>query len=233
MDASEGFLVQAENLSKTYRPRDVSPTVALRDVSLGIRPGESIALVGPSGCGKSTLLSIIGTLDHADTGHLQVMGLDVQHLSRTQMADLRFRHLGFIFQQYHLFPGLTVLENLLAKFIGRPRPKHARAEAENLLNEVGLSHKRNSLPKELSGGEQQRVCIARALLSSPALILADEPTGNLDSENGAVVLDLMLRLVKGRQAGLLMATHEKAMADSLDRSVEMRDGAIVGNIQNI
>ncbi len=157
----------------------------------------------------------------------------MQHLSRTQMADLRFRHLGFIFQQYHLFPGLTVLENLLAKFIGRPRPKHARAEAENLLNEVGLSHKRNSLPKELSGGEQQRVCIARALLSSPALILADEPTGNLDSENGAVVLDLMLRLVKGRQAGLLMATHEKAMADSLDRSVEMRDGAIVGNIQNI
>jgi putative ABC transport system ATP-binding protein len=222
-----GNLVTARDLNKTYRPRHVAPTVALRGVSLDLRAGEAVAVVGPSGCGKSTLLSLIGTLDAADSGTITVLGQDIARMSRSETADLRCHKMGFVFQQYHLLAGMTVLENLLARYIGRRRPAEVQARAEALLDEVGLSHKKSALPRELSGGEQQRVCVARALLAGPELILADEPTGNLDSDNGTAVLDLMLALVRHRGAGLLLVTHDRGIAASMDRVVEMHDGLVV------
>lgn len=219
-------MVLVQDVKKTYRPRNTAPTVALRGVSLTVEEGQAVAIVGPSGSGKSTLLSIIGTLETADSGSINVLGQEVIGLGRTKSAEFRFWHLGFVFQQYHLLPGLTVFENLLARFIGRSRPVGITVKAEALLDEIGLLHKRSALPRELSGGEQQRVCIARALLSDPSLILADEPTGNLDTQNGEKILEMMLSMVRSRGAGLILVTHNQVAAGRMDRIVEIRDGLV-------
>ncbi len=224
--ASDGLLAAAHEVTKTYRPRNASPTVALQGVSMELSPGEAVAIVGPSGSGKSTLLSILGTLETADAGSVQVLGRDVTRLNRSEAADLRFGRLGFVFQQFYLLPELTVMENVLTRFIGRRRPPDTVTKAEALLDRIGLGHKKAALPRELSGGEQQRVCIARALVTDPDLILADEPTGNLDSDNGRTVMEMMLSLVRGRGAGLVLVTHDRGLASKLDRVLEMRDGLI-------
>lgn len=221
-------VIRLRDVKKTYRPRYAAPTVALRGFSLVVAPGEAVALVGPSGCGKSTALAIAGALETADAGSVTVMGQDVRGLGPARAADLRFQHLGFIFQQHYLLPGMTVMENLLARYIGRGRPRGIRQQAEELLERMGLAQRRHALPRELSGGEQQRVCIARALLAGPAVILADEPTGNLDTQNGEVVVDLMLRLVREQGTAMLLVTHNPALAERMDRVLEMRDGQVAG-----
>lgn len=221
-----GVSVTVRDLVKTYRPRYAAPTEALRGVSLDVAAGEAVAVVGPSGSGKSTLLAIIGTLEVPDGGAVEAGGENVSRLSGRAAADFRFRRVGFIFQQYHLLPGMTVVENLLARYIGRRRPPDAVPQALSLLERVGLGEKTSALPRELSGGEQQRVCVARALLGAPDLVLADEPTGNLDSKHGAAVIDLLLELVRERGATLLLVTHNPAYARRMARVLAMRDGRI-------
>lgn len=221
-------VLSARDVTKTYRPRYAAPTTALRGVSLAVGPGETLAVVGPSGSGKSTLLAILGALETPDGGAVDVLGTDVTRLRGRRAADFRFHHVGFIFQHYYLLPGLTVLENLLARYIGRRLPAEARTAAEALLKRVGLAEKRDALPRELSGGEQQRVCVARALFGRPTLILADEPTGNLDTRSGEEVMALLQTENAARGTTIVQVTHDPDIARHSDRIVYLRDGLVVG-----
>jgi putative ABC transport system ATP-binding protein len=203
------------------------PVHALRGVDLTVRQGELLAVVGPSGSGKSTLLHIMGTLDRPTAGEVTVAGHDVSKLSDRQLSALRARHIGFVFQQFHLLSGYTALDNvadgLLYTGIG---VRQRRAIAAETLEMVGLGHRLEHAATKLSGGESQRVAIARALVGQPAIILADEPTGNLDTRTGESIIGLMEEL--NRQGStLIVITHDKDIADRFPRSVELRDGEIV------
>ncbi|GAA0484360.1 peptide ABC transporter ATP-binding protein [Paractinoplanes deccanensis] len=204
---------------------------ALDDVSLDIDRGELTAIVGPSGSGKSTLLTVIGTLDRPTSGTVRIGGQDVATLRDRRLAALRAREIGFVFQQFHLADGLSAAENVATGLLyaGVPR-RHRRERALHALERVGLADRARHRPRELSGGEKQRVAIARALANGPSLVLADEPTGALDTATGRTVLDLMRRLNE-EGTTIVLITHDRDIAAALPRQVEIRDGRIVSDVR--
>ena len=203
--------------------------MALKGVSLSLRPGELTLLMGPSGSGKTTLLSILGCILSPTSGTVTVAGESTAGLGPEGLADLRRRHIGFVFQSYNLFPTLTALENVkIGLDVRGESSAQATLRATSALKEVGLSHRMNSYPRTMSGGEQQRVAVARALAGSPSVILADEPTAALDSENGQAVMALLADIAKDRQRAVLAVTHDPRTLAFADRVVRIEDGLIVG-----
>lgn len=220
--------VVLRNVWKTYQAGQVS-VPALRGVDLAIAPGEFLALAGPSGSGKTTLLNIVGGLDQADAGEVWVARQNLRALSRGQLAQLRLRHCGFVFQAYNLIPVLSALENAEFTLLLQGVPARQRREkVERLFAEIGLSGLEDRRPAELSGGQQQRVAVARAMATDPALILADEPTANLDSVTAAALLDVMEQLNRTHGTTFLFSTHDPQVMGRARRVVRLRDGQVVG-----
>lgn len=219
-------LVIAHDLRKTYK-LGRRPVEVLRGVSLNVDRGEFVALRGASGAGKSTLLHLIGGLDNADAGEISVAGQPFHSMSGSQLARYRTEKIGFIFQAYHLLPEFDALENVCipGRIARHPLPQ-VISRARELLRRVGLGERLDHRPTELSGGEQQRVAIARALINNPEIIIADEPTGNLDSHTGAQILDLLTEIRAERETTLLIATHDLKVAERAPRVVQLLDGQI-------
>lgn len=217
-------ILHLRNLSKSYREGETTRTV-LSGIQARIRRGEIVALLGRSGSGKSTLLNLISGIDQPDAGDVIINGTVLNHLNEHQRTLFRRRHIGFVFQFFNLIPTLTVMENLLLPLELNARIGEAeKNQAVRLLAEVGLEERAATFPDRLSGGEQQRVAIARALIHRPELLLADEPTGNLDAETGAQALDLLENLVRSQDATLLMVTHSAETARHADRILSIRGG---------
>ncbi len=219
-------IIHAEELTKTYLMGQVE-VHALRGVSFAIHENEFVAIMGPSGSGKSTLMNLVGCLDTPTSGRLMVSGQNVSELSDRRLAKLRGETVGFVFQTFNLIPRITALDNVLLpmSFVGTIPKDQRQQQAENMLERVGLGHRTDHMPTELSGGERQRVAIARALANDPKLILADEPTGNLDTKTGAAILDLFDDLHdEGRT--LVMVTHDPNVAERAQRRIHIVDGEI-------
>jgi putative ABC transport system ATP-binding protein len=224
MSDADGVFIQLQSVARRY-VRGSSVVVALADVSLEVRAGEMVALVGPSGCGKSTCLNLVSAVDRPDEGRALVLGVDLGSARESELVLLRRRRIGIVFQAFHLLPHLSVRENVALPLAldGRRDP----ARVDELLERVGLAARADHYPGELSGGEEQRAAIARALVHRPAVIVADEPTGNLDSASGAAVLALLDELRRAAGAALVVATHDATLAARADRIVALRDGRIV------
>jgi lipoprotein-releasing system ATP-binding protein len=229
MNDSAALLIEARDVARRYQIEKTSIEV-LRGVSLSVAAGETVSIVGQSGAGKSTLLHILGGLDRPTSGTLLYKGMDLYAQSGSRRDEIRALRVGFVFQAYHLLPELDVLENVMLPTFSRhgslKKASTSRELAEDLLRQVGLSHRATHRPFELSGGEQQRVAIARALMNGPELVLADEPTGNLDSKTGAQVLDYLFDLTRGRGHTLVLVTHNETVAGMCQRTVVLQDGRI-------
>jgi len=222
--ADEGLSVRVTGLVKTYSPGG-QVLRAVDGVDLDVAAGEFVALTGPSGSGKSTLLHLIGALDRPDAGTITVGSINVTALQRRRLPDYR-RRVGFVFQRYHLLPALTALDNVLAPALPHRPGREQQDLARELLGQVGLDGREDALPSRLSGGQQQRVAIARALFQRPGLLLADEPTGNLDQHTGQQVLSLLARLRSERGTTILLVTHDQSVAEQADRAVQLVDGKV-------
>jgi len=224
-------LIRLKDIKKTYLMGRV-PVEALRGVDIDIADGEMVAAMGPSGSGKTTLLNIIGLLDTASVGSYKLEGDEVGKLSDRRRSQLRNKRFGFVFQVYNLLPRLTALENVMIPLIyGGVRKKERRPRAEAALEAVGLKERMRHRPSELSGGEQQRVAIARALVNEPSVILADEPTGNLDSKSGEAIMDLIQQLHKERKVTVLLVTHNTAVAERAERVIQLQDGQVANGAE--
>ncbi|MDU6820185.1 lipoprotein-releasing ABC transporter ATP-binding protein LolD [Leclercia adecarboxylata] len=218
------ILLQCENLCKRYQEGTVQTDV-LHNVSFSVGEGEMMAIVGTSGSGKSTLLHLLGGLDTPTSGDVVFSGTPLSSMSSSAKADLRNRELGFIYQFHHLLPDFTALENVaMPLLIGKKKPAEINARASDMLKAVGLGHRGNHRPSELSGGERQRVAIARALVNNPRLVLADEPTGNLDARNADSIFQLLGELNASQGTAFLVVTHDLQLAKRMSRQLEMRDG---------
>jgi putative ABC transport system ATP-binding protein len=219
-------MVKLENVVKVYRMGTVE-VPALRGISLTVEEGSFVAIMGPSGCGKSTLLNLLGCLDRPSSGSVEIDGMEVAKMSKTALAAMRNRRIGFIFQNFHLLHQATALANVMLPFLYSDFPKSQRKHrAMELLKTVGLEERANHKPFELSGGQQQRVAIARALVSHPKLILADEPTGNLDSRSGLEIMALLERL-NGEGMTIMMVSHDPQLAAHAERVIHLKDGKIL------
>lgn len=206
---------------------------ALKEINIEIGRGEMVALVGPSGSGKTTLLQIAGLLDDASSGIVMINNIDATRADDAKKTAIRRENIGFIFQFHHLLPEFSAAENVaMPLLIKGVKYKEALKEAEKILTEIGLQDRLNHKPSELSGGQQQRVAIARALITKPSLILADEPTGNLDSELSEKIFDLLYQLTTEHKIGCLLVTHNNILAKKSDRIIEIKDGAIINNTKN-
>ena len=217
-------MIQIENLSKVFRTSEVE-TIALNHVSMEVKEGEFVAIMGPSGCGKSTLLNIMGLLDAPTGGTIEIAGTKVDGMKDKELAAFRNRKLGFVFQSFHLINSLNVLDNVELPLLYRKvSSKERRRLAEEVLQKVGLSHRMRHMPTQLSGGQCQRVAIARAIIGNPEIILADEPTGNLDSKMGAEVMELLHQLNKEDGRTIVMVTHNEEQARQTSRTIRFFDG---------
>jgi putative ABC transport system ATP-binding protein len=218
--------LEARTISKTFYTGEIALNV-LSDISFTINEGEFLAITGPSGSGKSTLMNIIGCLDQPTTGSYSIEGTDVSHFSSDELAHIRNAKIGFIFQKFNLLPDLTALDNVaLPQLYAGKSEDEARAAAEKTLAIVDLSDRLHHYPYQLSGGQQQRVAIARALVNDPAIILADEPTGNLDSKTGALIFDSFLRLNKEHKKTIILITHDTELAQRTNRIIKLFDGKL-------
>ena len=219
------MLIQLKEIKKVYRTREIE-TTALDNVNIGIEKGEFVSVMGPSGCGKSTLLNIIRLLDQPTAGSVEIDGHPTAGLSDKAMASLRNSKLGFVFQSFHLIPTLNVTDNVELPLLYRKGvgASERRRLVEEVLDKVGLSHRMRHMPAQLSGGQSQRVAIARAIVGSPEIILADEPTGNLDSRMGAEVMDILHRLNREDGKTIVMVTHNEEQARQTDRIIRFFDG---------
>ncbi|MEW4224497.1 ABC transporter ATP-binding protein [Rossellomorea marisflavi] len=222
------FSIVCKGLRKEFQGDGIK-TRALDEVNATFKKGEFVSIVGTSGSGKSTLLSILGTLDSPTSGSILYNNEDIKTYNKNGLADFRFNHIGFIFQQFHLLPTLTSLENVMAPLFSRNVPYTKKERAEAVLERVGLKDKMNSLPSQLSGGQQQRVAIARAIVHEPHWLLADEPTGNLDTETGDIIFSLLTELNREKGCGVIFVTHDPALAAKADRMIEMKDGKILSD----
>lgn len=218
-------IVRCENLCKTYTGLDVA---VLNGIDLNVRKGEQIAIVGASGSGKSTLLHLLGGLDTPSEGTVELLGNNLNQLSETRKGQIRNDALGFVYQFHHLLPEFTAVENVaMPLLIGRLSREKALVQASNMLERVGLSHRLEHMPGELSGGERQRAALARALVTEPDCILADEPTGNLDRVTANQVFELLIEINVALKTSLIVVTHDMTLADKMDRRYQLEDGQLV------
>ncbi|NLS25536.1 putative ABC transporter ATP-binding protein YknY [Sphingomonas sp. S2M10] len=223
-------MIELNAIHRAYRSDEVE-TTALADIDLTVQAGEFLAIMGPSGCGKSTLLNILGTIDRPTSGAYRFEGEDIAKVPEARLAKLRRDRLGFVFQSFNLIDELTIAENVALALAYRSMPaREKRERVDAAMDRVGIAHRRNHHPHQLSGGQQQRAAIARAIVGEPKLILADEPTGNLDTENGAQVMDILTRL-NADGATIVMVTHSPAHADIAKRTVHMLDGRILSAVR--
>src|SRR5664280_3224991 len=224
------WAVELKDVKKTYRTGPIE-VPALRGISLRVAPGEFLAIAGPSGSGKTTLLNIIGGLDRADAGEIWVAGQNLQLLSSSELAHLRLQRIGFVFQAYNLLPVLTALENAEFTLLLQGVPAEQRKErVQKLFAEIGLASLEHRRPGELSGGQQQRVAVARAMVTEPALILADEPTANLDSVTATALLEVMEQLNRAHGTTFVYATHDPQVMERARRLIRLRDGQIASDV---
>ncbi|HET6361482.1 MAG TPA: ABC transporter ATP-binding protein [Gemmatimonadota bacterium] len=229
-EGKDGALLEVRELSKVFEAREVL-TYALRGIHLDIRKGEFLSIAGPSGCGKSTLLSILGLLDTPTEGEYMLDGRAVGSLSPNQRADIRSRYIGFVFQAFNLIGDLTVYENVeLPLAYGGLDGRERRERVTRALERVGIAHRRSHYPQQLSGGQQQRVAVARAVVGDPLIVLADEPTGNLDSTNGHAVMELIAELHR-EGATVCMVTHDPRYAEYAERQIHLFDGRVVEDME--
>ena len=217
--------IQFDNVSLSYGTKSDAVEV-LKSISFSIDSKEVVSIVGPSGSGKTSIIMLASGLETASSGAVKVNGQEIVGLKENQLSEVRRKNIGIVFQSFYLIPNLTAVENVLLSLEANQQ-FDLEQDAKNLLDEFGLSHRLHHLPSELSGGEQQRVAIARALINKPKIILADEPTGNLDSANSESMIDLLFDYTKKSQTSLVMVTHDNTIANRCDRTIEIRDGQIV------